>query len=68
MLNLHVELVGKSPNERGFLLRTEFDVDGVTSTVRDPAPNASAKGPANAEVSGLLIDIDTVVKGPTRHF
>ncbi|HZL18302.1 MAG TPA: TIGR04255 family protein [Polyangia bacterium] len=67
LLNLHVELVGRSPDERGFLLRTEFDSSDITSVVQI-APNASAKGPNNIEVSGLLVDIDTVLKTPGSTF
>jgi uncharacterized protein (TIGR04255 family) len=61
LLNLHVDLVGRTPNERGFLLRTEFDSGDITSTVQI-APKATAKGPNNVEISGLLVDIDTVLK------
>ena len=61
LLNLHVELVGRSPNERGFLLRTEFDSVDITSVVQI-VPNASAKGPNDVEVSGLLVDIDTILE------
>lgn len=67
LLNLNVELVGRSPDERGFLLRTELGSGDITSTVQI-APNATAKGPNNVEISGLLVDIDTVVKSPGSTF
>jgi len=66
-LKLNVELVGRSPNERGFLLRTEFE-SGALTTVVQIATDASAKGPGNVEVSGMLVDIDTVMKVPASTF
>jgi uncharacterized protein (TIGR04255 family) len=67
LLNIHVDLVGRAPNERGFVLRAEIDEGDITSTVQI-APNATAKGPNNLEISGLLVDIDTIVKSPTPTF
>ncbi len=67
LLNIHVELLGKVPNERGFLLRSETDEGDITCKLQI-APNAMAKGPHNVEISGLLVDIDAVVKAPPQTF
>lgn len=67
LLNIHVELVGRAPSERGFLLRTETDEGDITSTVQI-APNATAKLATSVDISGLLVDIDTVIQSPSSTF
>jgi uncharacterized protein (TIGR04255 family) len=60
LINARVELCGSTPIERGFHLRAELD-EGKCITIVQIAPNATAKLLlTNKEVSGLLIDIDTI--------
>ena len=60
LLNMQIELTGKAPNEIGFLLRSEHTEEKFT-TILQIAPNTSVKiPPANIEISGLMIDVDTI--------
>jgi len=59
-LNIRIEVIGKPPIERGFRLRVERD-DGDFVTIIETIPNATAKSTTAAkEVSGLLINVDTI--------
>nr|WP_281720290.1 TIGR04255 family protein [Nitrosomonas nitrosa] len=59
-LKVHIELSGRTPNEKGFLLREE-SIEGKFITVTQVAPNTTAKVSTLAhEISGLLIDVDTI--------
>ena len=60
LLNVQIELTGKAPNEIGFLLRSE-NSEGKFTTILQIAPNTTIKIPlTNIEISGLLIDVDTI--------
>lgn len=60
LLNIHIDLIGKAPNEKGFLLREELS-EGKFTTIIQIAPNTTIKVLAdNKEISGLLIDVDTI--------
>lgn len=60
LLNLKIELTGMAPNEIGFLLRSECS-EGKFTTIFQIAPNVSIKiPPKNTEISGLMIDVDTI--------
>ena len=60
LLNMQIELTGRAPNEIGFLLRSEHSEEKFT-TILQIAPNTSVKiPPTNKEISGLMIDVDTI--------
>lgn len=68
LLNLQIKLTGSAPLERGFQLRVERN-DGDFITIIQIAPNATTKHPATAkEVSGLLIEVDTLRLGVGNEF
>ena len=60
LLNIKIDLIGRAPSEKGFLLREEHS-EGMFTTIIQISPNASVKiPPANTEFSGLMIDVDTI--------
>jgi uncharacterized protein (TIGR04255 family) len=60
LLNMHLEIIGKPPSEKGFHLRTEHK-EGKFTTIVQVAPNTIAKLLAiKKEFSGLLVDVDTI--------
>lgn len=67
-LNMRIECVGAPPSERGFLLRTEFDQDKCTTIVQISPRSVVKLPPANTEISGLLVDVDTVRFEPGPGF
>jgi uncharacterized protein (TIGR04255 family) len=67
-LNMKIECVGTAPRERGFHLRTEFEQDNYTTIVQ-VAPGSTVKVPSsNSEISGLLVDVDTIRFEPGPDF
>lgn len=60
LLNIRVELTGRTPSEKGFHLRDEHD-EGKYTVIIQIAPNTIAKNLlTNNEISGLMIDVDTI--------
>jgi uncharacterized protein (TIGR04255 family) len=67
-LNMKIECGGTLPSERGFLIRTELD-KGRCTTIVQIAPRSVIKvPPVNSEISGLLVDVDTVRFEPGTEF
>lgn len=68
LLNMRVDFVGGPPNERGFHFRAELDKDNCTTIVQ-VAPRSSVKiASEQREISGLLVDIDTIRFNPGPDF
>ena len=68
LLNARIELLGDVPMEKGLHLRAEID-DGKCITIIQIAPNTAAKlMPSAQEISGLLIDVDTIRPKPGSDF
>lgn len=67
-LNVKIECGGALPSERGFLMRTELE-QGKCTTIVQIAPRSVVKvSPANSEISGLLVDVDTIRFEPGSEF
>lgn len=67
-LNMKIECGGALPSERGFLMRTEL-YQGKCTTIVQIAPRSVVKvPPVNSEISGLLVDIDTIRFEPGPEF
>lgn len=67
-LNMKIECINAPPRERGFLMRTEFD-QGKHTTIVQIAPQSSIRLPSpDKELSGLLVDVDTIRFEPGAAF
>lgn len=72
LLNIRVEIIGKPPIEKGFLLRTEIHKEKYI-TIIQVATNAiathliSTKEPSK-QLSGLMVDVDTISVGVGNEF
>ena|SRR2546425_483183 len=72
LLNIRVEVTGKPPIEKGFLLRTEIHTEKYI-TIIQVATNAIATQlvstkEASKQLSGLMVDVDTVSVGVGNEF
>ena len=68
-INMKVEMIGEAPSERGFQLRLEHDDDTKCTTIVQIIPNSMGKLlPSGKEISGLLIDVDTIRFDPGEDF
>ena len=68
LINMKVEVNGAFPIERGFHLRLEHD-DEKCVTIVQLIPNSTGKILGSGkEVSGLLIDVDTIRLDPGQEF
>jgi uncharacterized protein (TIGR04255 family) len=66
-LNARFEIFGRTLVERGFQVRIELEESGLTTVVQI-ATRTTAQSPTGHQVSGLLIDMDTIREDPPLEF
>lgn len=68
LFNGRIELAGNAPLERGFLLRTEKDEGNFTTVIKVSTRARGTVPSTGKEISGLLIDVDTICANLGHEF